>query len=490
MNKSTLFVQGFVFCAFSLMRSAHAQTEADYYPLTTFESGAVELEVSGLSVLHDGRPIIATRGGEVFVVQGAYGDPKQAAFKQFAFGLSTPLGVLERPDGIYLAQRGELTRLKDTDGDGRADWFDTISDKWELGGNYHEYAFGPVQDKEGKLWVTLNKPFGDQPYGDVPWRGWAMRIDPDSGATTPVVTGLRSPSGIEVSPDGEVFYTDNQGEWCNASKLSLLEPGDFHGHPFGLNSTKLPRSTIAGPKASELVYGDYMKDLKSKIPNFKMPAVWLPYDKAGQSPTGFRWDTSAGKFGPFAGQVFLGDQHHASILRISLEKIKGHWQGAVYPFREGFQSGIVRLAFGNDGALFVGMTNAGWGGRGTRPFGLQRVNWSGKVPFEVKEIKATPNGFAIEFTQPVDAASAKQASNFKLKSYTYRLRKEYGGPEEDTQELSVRSAVVGGAGRTVAIVVDNLRAGYVHEFDLRALRSGSGAPLLHASAYYSLIERP
>lgn len=76
-----------------------------------------------------------------------------------------------------------------------------------------------------------------------------------------------------------------------------------------------------------------MKDLPRKIPNFKLPAV----------------------------------QHHASLLRISMEKVKGHWQGAVYPFREGFQSGIVRLAFGNDGALFVGMTNAGWGGRGGGP---------------------------------------------------------------------------------------------------------------------------
>lgn len=488
--RNALLIAVLLLLALGAQTQASAQTESDHYPLATFTVASAELEVSGLTVLRDGRPMVATRGGEVFIVDQAYGDPKFARFVPFAFGLSTPLGLLERDDGIYVAQRGELSRLKDADGDGRADWFDTISDKWELGGNYHEYAFGPVQDKQGMLWVTLNKPFGDQPYGDVPWRGWAMRIDPKSGETTPVATGLRSPSGLEVSPQGDVFYSDNQGEWCNASKLSQLEPGDFHGHPFGLKSVALARAAVKGPPEKELPDGDFMKDLQRKIPNFKMPAVWLPYDKAGQSPTGFRWDTTAGKFGPFAGQIFLGDQHHASLLRISLEKVKGHWQGAVYPFREGFQSGIVRLAFGNDGSLFVGMTNAGWGGRGVRPFGFQRVNWSGKLPFEVKEIKATPSGFTIEFTQALNPRLAAQADLFKLKSYTYRLRKEYGGPEEDTKELVVSRSVVGANDQTVEIFVDNLRAGYVHEFDLKGLRSQDGKPLLHSAAYYSLIKRP
>lgn len=85
---------------------------------------------------------------------------------------------------------------------------------------------------------------------------------------------------------------------------------------------------------------------------------------------------------------------------------------------------------------------------------------------------------------------AARTDLFKLKSYTYRLRKEYGGPEEDTNQLVVRSAVVGAAGKTVEIVVDNLRAGYVHEFDLQGLRSAEGKPLLHADAYHSLIKRP
>ena len=71
------------------------------------------------------------------------------------------------------------------------------------------------------------------------WRGFAHRITP-GGELLPTSSGLRSPAGVEISPWGDAFYTDNQGEWCGASKLSHLEPGDFHGHPHGIESCKLP----------------------------------------------------------------------------------------------------------------------------------------------------------------------------------------------------------------------------------------------------------
>ncbi len=467
-----------------------AQAEDDHYQIVTFDPGGKDLEVSGLTTLKNGEVLLATRGGEVLRVQGAYGDPGKASFQPYAFGLSTPLGLLERDDGIYVVQRGELTRMQDLDGDGRADRFDTISDQWELGGNYHEYAFGPREDKDGKLWITLNKPFGDQPYGDVPWRGWALRIDPKTGHTEPLAVGLRSPSGIESSPQGEIFYTDNQGEWCNASKLSVIEPGDFHGHPFGLNSVQLPGSPLKVPLPTASLEGIFMKDLHKTVPNFKLPAVWFPYDKMGKSPTGFRWDTTGGKFGPFAGQVFVGDQHHAWIMRVSLEKVRGRWQGAAYRFRQGFQSGIVRLAFGQDGSLFVGMTNAGWGSKGISPFGLQRVVYRGSVPFEIKEMRAIRGGFELEFTAPIDPKTVQAVGALTMSSYTYRLSKAYGGPEEDLRKLNVSAIEVAKDRRSLRLVVDPLRAGYVHELVAAGIRSAEGKPLLHPEAYYTLINLP
>ena len=89
-----------------------------------------------------------------------------------------------------------MTRLVDTDGDDRADRYETYSDGWGVSGNYHEFAFGPEADGEGRLWVTLNVGFcGSLGKSIVPWRGWALIIE-DDGSVTPVCGGLRSPNGL------------------------------------------------------------------------------------------------------------------------------------------------------------------------------------------------------------------------------------------------------------------------------------------------------
>ena len=470
---------------------AQIVAEEPYYQVLTMPlDEEMSMEVGGLLQLADGRIMAATRRGEIFIVENAFSDPPQPVFKQYAFGLGQPLGLLEHDGFIYTAQRGELTRLKDTDGDDRADLFETVSDAWETSGDYHEYVFGPRLTPDGKLWVTLNIPFGAEPYGFADWRGWAVRVDPETGETEFAAAGLRSPSGIEVSPWGEVFYTDNQGEWNNASKLSLIEVGDFHGHPHGMPSTHLPESKVEPPPEGQPEGGTFMKDLHELIPNYRMPSVWFPYVKMGQAPSGLKWDTTDGGFGPFAGQIFVGDQHHAMVMRVFLEKIGGHWQGAAFNFRRGLDSGVIRLAFADDGSLFAGMSARGWGSVGPESHGLQRLVWTGVLPFEVHEMRAQPDGFELTFTKPVDRDSAADAPSYSMESYTYRLSESYGGPEDDKKQVAIVSAHVAADGMSVRLTVDPLRAGYVHELHLDGVRSSDGEPLLHPEAYYTLVNIP
>lgn len=473
-----------------VLGSQTAAEERYYRVLTMPLPEGMSMEVGGLLQLADGRILAATRRGEIFIVENAFSDPPAPVFKQYAFGLGQPLGLLELDGWIYTSQRGELTRLRDTDGDDRADVFETISDAWETSGDYHEYVFGPRLTPDGRLWMTLNIPFGAEPYGPVDWRGWAVRVDPATGATEFVAAGLRSPAGVEVSPWGEVFYTDNQGEWNNASKLSLIEVGDFHGHPHGMASTLLPESMVEPPPDGQPEGGTFMKDLHESIPNFRMPSVWFPYVKLGQSPSGLRWDTTGGRFGPFTGQIFVGDQHHAMVMRIFLEKVGGHWQGAAFNFRRGLDSGVIRLAFAHDGSLFAGLSERGWGSIGPRSHGLQRIVWTGAVPFEVHEMRARADGFELTFTEAVDPETAGDPASYRMESYTYRLSENYGGPEEDKVEVVVRSAEVAGDGRSVRLTVEPLRAGYVHELHLDGVRSDDGEPLLHPEAYYTLVNIP
>ena len=81
--------------------------------------------------------------------------------------------------------------------------------------------------------------------------------------------------------------------------------------------------------------------------------------------------------------------------------------GRVLPVpRRASARGIVPVRFGHDGSLFVGGTNRGWGSRGNKPFSIERLVWTGKVPFEIHEMKAKPDGFELTFTKPVDPETA------------------------------------------------------------------------------------
>lgn len=468
----------------SAVQSALSGEEA-YWPATECVAppGAV-LEVGGLLPLGPGELLACTRRGEIWRIEDAWsGSPR---FSLWCDGLQEPLGLVARDGWVWTVQRGEVTKIRDRDGDGRADDFEVFCDAWPTSGDYHEYAFGPAFDREGNVWVTLNRPFGAQAFGPVPWRGWAMRIAPD-GTMTPACAGLRSPAGIGVAPWGTVFYTDNQGEWCGASKLSVLREGDFHGHPWGIESCRLPESRVEHP--GELPDGVLMPEAAKTIPNFRLPAVWFPYDVMGRSPSGFAWD-EAGAFGPFAGQLFVGDQYQASVIRVFLEQVDGVWQGTCFPFRRGLVSGVIRVAFDAEGGLVVGMSDRGWAALGTKSWGLQRLAWSGEVPFEIRAVRALPGGFELEFTRAADPATLADPRSYAWSSWTYELHSAYGSEPFETRALRVTAARPSADGQRVEVDVEGLREGYVHALAAHGVRDAAGAPLLHAEAYATLLRIP
>ena len=226
-----------------LLLALHAQCEeSDYYQIDTFPTEALPMEVGAMTLLGDGNLLVGTRRGDVYVLENPYGAPEAAQFRPWARGLAQPLGFLEHQGWIYTAQRGELTRMKDADGDGAADTFETVCDAWDISGNYHEYNFGPRMDKEGFMWITLNKPFGGQPYADpeikqAHWRGWAVRVNPDTGEMFPMAAGLRSPAGVEDSPWGYFLHGQPRGM---VQRFEVISPGIW----------RLSRSSL-GPAHSE-----------------------------------------------------------------------------------------------------------------------------------------------------------------------------------------------------------------------------------------------
>ena len=488
-----------------------------YYQITPLPvPDDIELEVGGLATLPNGNLGVVTRRGDLYIVENPAGEAADPHFRLFASGLHEALGLAYYEDALYTAQRGELTRLQDADGDGRADIYETIY-SWPLSGHYHEYSFGPVFARNGDMFVTLNVAFGIGNRGwwrgesPVPWRGWALRISQD-GAMQPWATGLRSPAGYGMV-DGEFFYSENQGDWVGSGFITHLERGDFAGHPAGLAWSDHPLSPvklteealykIVAPRFSppnqppvkpENIEDEPLVTLASAaavLPDFKLPAVWMPHGVLGTSTSDLLVDDTGGRFGPFTGQLLVGDQGQSIVSRVFLERVNGVYQGAAFPFLSGFSSGVLRLAWGNDSSLYVGQTSRGWGSTGGEKFGLERVVWRGDVPFEMKAVRATPDGFEIEFTKPVAPQTATNPANYQITSFIYKYHVVYGSPVVDDRRHQVLGAEVSEDGYRVRLAVEQPRRHYVHELLLTGIRAAEdGAQPVHNSAYYTLNEIP
>ena len=436
----------------------------EFYTIEHFPIPAgLKLTVAGMDFLPDGSLAIATYQGEVFIVEGATGDARAAKWRRFARGLNEPGGLRVVGGAIYVMQKCELTRLRDADGDGEADLFECVSDAWGYTGNYHSFATGPLVDERGILGALIT---GHRAMTNVPAMGWCLKISPhpdntgevpftDLWRTDPFCSGLRVPNGFGEFR-GDLFMTDNQGHWVAANKLNHLQFTNYYGHP-----SAPPRSRRGNEVDGPADFGWTEKHFAGD-PNFTPPAVWFPYAWV-RSASGLA-NVGDFRFGPFGGQMLVGEFQNASVVRVALEKVNGQWQGAVLPFVKGFASGVNRLAYGPDSRLYVGGLRFGhWTSIAPQPHSLDRVTFTGRVPFEFKTVSARTNGFEVTFTQPVDEKLAGDAENWDAQQYTYAYDGKHNAPEKDRDEkisgppVRVLKAEVAADKLTVRLTLEGLK---------------------------------
>jgi len=500
--------------SFSAGFAQETPKEEDFYKINKVRTPeGMILEVGGLTTLPNGDLGISTRRGEVYIVENPTSN--RPYFRKFASGLHEILGLAYKDGALYCAQRGELTKLIDKNQDGKADVYETVY-AWPLSGHYHEYSFGPKIAKDGTFFVTGNVAFGDEMWyrgeSRVPMRGWAMNIS-EEGVMKPWATGMRSPAGPAVI-DGQFYYTDNQGDWVGSGAIWQVNKGDFIGHPAGLRWTGRADSPVkmteeyfrskiderrnvdANGRAikPENRVNEQFKtlfEMKKDFPELRLPSVWLPYGILGIS-TSEPTKIPEGAFGPFAGQLLIGDQGMSIISRVFMETVNGVEQGASFLFRSGFRSGVLRLGWGTDGSLFVGETNRGWGSAGDANEGLERLVYdNNKTPFEMKAVRAMPDGFEIEFTKPVDQKSAEDLASYDVESYIYKYHPVYGSPPVNKEPNKVKGVKLSADGLRARIIVDNLRQYYIHTITVNGVQEkGSNSTLLHPIAYYTLNSIP
>ncbi|MCH8204246.1 MAG: DUF1080 domain-containing protein [Candidatus Hydrogenedentes bacterium] len=434
------------------------------YSVTAVRPEGFEPRIGGLDVTEDGRILMSTWDGEVYLLENAMlGDSEAPKLTKIADGLSEPLGIVEANGEIYALQRWELTHLVDNDGDGITDEYRVLADDWGATADFHEWSFG-LEYREGFFYAALGIAQGKFAGVQSPDRGTVIKIAMD-GSHSFMAHGLREPNGVGFGPDGELFSTDNEGEWLPANKFVHIRKDDytFFGH----------RGKFRGDVSG-------LKDTP--------PTLWLPLTEIANSPT----QPVTLHHGPYEGQMIYGDLTHGGIKRVFLEKVAGEYQGAVFRFAQGLEAGILRMDWGPDGSLYVaGLGSVQDFSHKGHQFGLERLTYNGKPTFEMLAVRAKSNGMEIEFTEPLRAGDGDFPEDYFVQQWWYKPSADYGGAKRDLENLAIRSVTLSRDRRMAFLEMDGMKPGHVLYLKLAApMLSESGLQLWSNETWYTLNAIP
>jgi cytochrome c len=376
------------------------------------------------------------------------------------------LGIKVVNDTIYVLQKQELTRLIDNDKDGIIDEYQTVCDDWRVSANFHEFAFG-LAYKDGYFYAALAtaiEPGGASAKPQIPDRGKAIKISKKDGSIEYIATGLRTPNGVGIGVDGEIFIADNQGDWLPSSKIVHVKPGAWYG--------------------SRSVDFEGTANLKETL-----PVVWLPQDEIGNSPS----QPMYLDVGPYKGQQVHGEVTHGGLKRVFVEKVDGDYQGVVFRFTQGLEGGVNRVVWGPDGALYIGMIgNPGnWGQAGKKWYGIQKFAYNGTSTFEMLAVRAKSNGVEIEMTEPIGELYGNALADYQVKQWYYKPTIDYGGPKLGIETLKVKSVNISDDRKKVFLELDGMKPNHVVYIHLNnTFVSSQNHELWSTEAWYTLNKIP
>lgn len=467
------------------------------FDLVTIRPQGFEPQVGAMAMLPDGRLAVATfepnmagfskavlteAAHEIHALTGIEGDPSQVQVRRIASGLIEPLGLCVVDGNLYVAQKHEITRLLDKDGDGFLETHETLASGW-ISDNYHHFTYGLLH-RDGWLYAALTVAidWGQKEYQgsdtigknapNPPARGTVLRVNIKTEEIEYLVGGLRTPSGIGWGPNGDLFVSNSQGAWVPSSSLVHVQRGEFYGH---YNHTS--------PYRKDRYRGHPSLFAEKRV---TPPVITLPYGLAAVAPT----DPLLIEEGIFKGQLWLGELTQGGIRRVALEKVNGRWQGATFRATQGLECGVHRLLRGPDGSIYVGGTGAtaNWAWNETR-FGLQRLRWNGKVTFEMHSIRAKEDGLVVRFTKPVSKNMLEYTRGYSLRRWRYLPGPCYGGRKSGMRTLRVTAAEASSDGLEVRLRIEKWEPGGVVHLSTSPT-SLAGDPIWSSEAWYTLTQIP
>ncbi|MBL9151354.1 MAG: hypothetical protein JNK37_02660 [Verrucomicrobiales bacterium] len=399
------------------------------------------------------------------------------------------------PKSLIVVQNAGISRLFDTDGDGRVDFVKAVAPVWQFGTIGVLFQGSPLPLADGDLLLPPRIASG-------PLAGAILRL-PESGPPVPWLTGHRQAAAPRPGP---------AGGWLVAGIRPLADAAPADGEASGAISVVAPPTeptpAPAAPPLPDEAPKDEKKDdqsLKTKAkaesptdssnadapppaPAPKPPvaapvAVRVPAEllTGAPLPPAYPPDELAADadFGPFSGQGFLAGETSNRLLRFWLEEVDGSWQGGITDFAT-FESptpGLGLLRFTPAGTELLA-------GQNGQLFGIRPA--SGAI-FAVRTVHLASDGFEVTFTAPIDRQKAIDPTVWKI---ARRPLDPAAGSAEAPVTLPPATTrfIVSADGLSVTVQAD-FAPGGVYRLDLSGIPSESGAPLAHGPVWYTLHKR-
>ncbi|MBA3272487.1 MAG: hypothetical protein H0T11_01260, partial [Chthoniobacterales bacterium] len=210
--------------------------------------------INNLRYRPDGKLMALAYDGNVYLLSDTDGDgleDKVETFWKNEEQIVAPIGMALTPpgysrgDGLFIACKGKLSLIVDTDNDDVADkeivvaegWPPSISPVDALGVAVAEdqsVYFGLVC--ANFLSAYLPDKDGNAQYSLTSERGTIVKVSPDFSKREIVCTGIRVPVGLAFNKQGDLFCTDQEGAtWLpNGNpydELLHITPGRHYGFP-------------------------------------------------------------------------------------------------------------------------------------------------------------------------------------------------------------------------------------------------------------------
>ncbi|MDX1637648.1 MAG: DUF6797 domain-containing protein [Balneolaceae bacterium] len=376
---------------------------------------------SGFDFFPDGRAVVSTYAGDVWLAEGIDEDLDEIRWQRIATGLYDPFGVKVKDGQIFVICRDRLMRLNDLNGDGETDFYESFFADTDVSDvPVQAYNFSLETDSRGNF---LYAKAGQYTNNDEP--GNLIRVTPDGKKQESVAIGFRAPNGVTVDPQDRLFVSDNQGNWMPANKISLVEEGGFYGYIPTINRG----ATHPGPKEYQ------MRPDLAKYPengavlplDFDKPIVWMP-QAFDNSPGNGAWTPK--EWGPLGDRLIWTSFGKGWAYQVLMDQVDGTTQAAVSALPFQFDSGTQRAAVNPaDGQYYLaGLT--GWDDAFARQYGsFDRIRYTGGEGFVMDAVKVRSNGIALTFNQRLNAEVAGHTENYTVKQWNYRWKERYGSED-------------------------------------------------------------